>query len=140
MPAHQGRAVSYRPPRWDEHGRTGSIDVPAGCPLLIVEGDGACRREVAHLIDTRDLGASDQREAARRAAARDLDMDAIDLANMPPDGSPPDHDGWTAEEIPFNTAQRTWDTRRPHRLRHPGDPVRSGHPGRPGTGARAGAS
>jgi hypothetical protein len=52
VPVHQGQAVSYRPPRWDEHGREGSIEVPAGCPLLIVEGDGAGRREVAHLADT----------------------------------------------------------------------------------------
>jgi hypothetical protein len=52
VPLHHGRAVSYRPPRWDEHGREGSIEVPAGCPLLIIEGDGAGRREVAHLIDT----------------------------------------------------------------------------------------
>ena len=109
MPAHRGQAVSYRPPRWDEHGRAGSIDLPAGCPLLIIEGDGAGRREVAHLIDTVIWVQADQREAARRAAARDLNMDAIDLANMPPDGSPPDHDGWTAEEMPFNTAQRTWE-------------------------------
>jgi hypothetical protein len=90
-------------------GRPGSIDVPAGCPLLIVEGDGAGRREVAHLIDTLIWVQADQEEAARRAAVRDLDPDAIDLANMPPGGTPPDHDGWTAEEIPFNTAQRTWE-------------------------------
>jgi hypothetical protein len=31
VPAREGRAVSFRPPRWDEHGRAGSIDVPAGC-------------------------------------------------------------------------------------------------------------
>ena len=52
VPVHHGQAVSYRPPRWDEHGRAGSIEVPVGCPLLIIEGDGAGRREVAHLIDT----------------------------------------------------------------------------------------
>ena len=108
-PARLGQPVSYRPPPWDEHGRPGSIEVPAGCPLLIVEGDGAGRREVTHLIDTLIWVQADEREAARRAAVRDLDPDAIDLANMPPDGSPPDHDGWTAKEIPFNTAQRTWE-------------------------------
>ncbi len=108
-PAHQGQPVSYRPPRWDEHGRAGSIDVPGGCPLLIIEGDGAGRREVSHLIDTLIWVQADQGEAAQRAVVRDLDPDATDLANMPPDGSPPDHDGWTAEEIPFNTAQRTWE-------------------------------
>jgi hypothetical protein len=52
VPVHEGRAVGYRPPRWDEHGREGSIEVPGDCPLLIIEGDGAGRREVAHLVDT----------------------------------------------------------------------------------------
>jgi hypothetical protein len=34
VPVRQGRGVNFRPPRWGEHGREGSIDVPAGCPLL----------------------------------------------------------------------------------------------------------
>ena len=55
VPVRHGQAVSYRPPRWNEHGREGSIQVPAGCPLLIIEGDGAGRREVAHLIVPRSL-------------------------------------------------------------------------------------
>ena len=70
VPAHHGRAVSYRPPRWDEHGREGSIEVPDGCPLLIIEGDGAGRREVAHLIDTLIWVQADERETARRTDAR----------------------------------------------------------------------
>jgi len=45
-PVHQGRAVSYRPPRWAEHGRDGSIEVLAGCPLLVIEGDGAGGRRL----------------------------------------------------------------------------------------------
>jgi len=67
---HRGQAVSYRPPRWDEHGREGSIEVPAGCPLVIIEGDGAGRREVAHLIDTVIWVQADERVAARRSADR----------------------------------------------------------------------
>jgi hypothetical protein len=31
------------------------------------------------------------------------------MANLPSDGSLPDHSGWMAEEIPFNAAQRTWE-------------------------------
>ena len=107
-PVHQGRAVSFRPPRWEEHGRK----VHRGAGWLPVAGHRGRRRRAAgggHLIDTVIWVQADQGEAARRAAARDLDMDAIDLANMPPDGSPPDHDGWMAEELPFNTAQRTWE-------------------------------
>ena len=109
VPLHHGRAVSYRPPRWDEHGREGSIEVPVGCPLLIIEGDGAGRREVAHLIDTLIWVQADEREAGRRTAARAADRPAADLANRPVGGAPFDEDGWMAEEIPFNTAQRTWE-------------------------------
>ena len=109
VPAYQGRAVSYRPPRWDEHGREGSIEVPAGCPLVIIEGDGAGRREVAHLIDTLIWVQADEREAGRRAAARLANPPTGDLANKDPDGVPFDEDGWMAEEIPFNAAQRTWE-------------------------------
>jgi hypothetical protein len=108
VPAHRGEAVSYRPPRWVEHGREGSIDVPAGCPLLIIEGDGAGRREVAHLIDVLIWVQSDESEAERRRLARDRDPDALDVANQSVDGSPFDHAGWMAEEVPFNAAQRTW--------------------------------
>jgi hypothetical protein len=109
IPVHQGQAVSYRPPRWDEHGREGSIEVPVGCPLLIIEGDGAGRREVTHLIDTVIWMQADERETGRRTAERAAKRPAADLANRPVDGAPFDEEGWMAEEIPFNAAQRTWE-------------------------------
>lgn len=109
VPVHQGRAVSYRPPRWDEHGREGSIEVPGDCPLLIIEGDGAGRREVAHLIDTLIWVQADEREAARRSSARVANPPPADLANKAADGASFDEEGWMAEEIPFNAAQRTWE-------------------------------
>jgi hypothetical protein len=108
-PVHRGEAVSYRPPRWAEHGREGSIDVPAGCPLLIIEGDGAGRREVAYLIDALVWVQADEREAERRRLARDQNPDSLDMANRPLGGAPLDHAGWMAEEIPFNAAQCTWE-------------------------------
>jgi len=101
VPLHQRRAVSYRPPRWVEHGRDGSIEVPAGCPLLIIEGDGAGRRELAHLIDIVIWVQSDEREAERRV-----------LARIGKPGEAPTmlaHREWMAEEMPFNAAQRTWE-------------------------------
>ncbi len=101
VPARQGRAVSYRPPRWVEHGRDGSIDVPAGCPLLIIEGDGAGRRGVAHLIDVLIWVQADEREAERRVLTR------IGKPNEAPTIG--HHHEWMAEEIPFNAAQRTWE-------------------------------
>jgi hypothetical protein len=109
VPVHRGEAVSYRPPRWVERGREGSLDVPAGCPLLIIEGDGAGRREVAHLIDTVIWVQADEREAERRRLAREREPDALDLTNTAPGGAPFDNAGWMAEEIPFNAAQRTWE-------------------------------
>jgi hypothetical protein len=109
VPVHHGQPVSYRPPRWDSLRREGSLAVPAGCPLLIIEGDGAGRREAAHLIDTVIWVQADERETRRRGAARAADRPAADLANRPADGAPFDDDGWMAEEIPFNTAQRTWE-------------------------------
>ncbi|MDQ2876770.1 MAG: hypothetical protein M3Y33_18995 [Actinomycetota bacterium] len=101
VPVRQGRAVSYRPPRWAEHGREGSIEVPADCPLLVIEGDGAGRREVADLIDVLIWVQSGECEAGRRALAR----------IGKPDESPTlqDHREWMAEEMPFSTAQRTWE-------------------------------
>jgi hypothetical protein len=107
--ARGGEEVSYRPPRWAEHGRDGSIRVPAGCALLIIEGDGAGRREVAHLIDALIWVQSDERQAERRRLTRDRNPDTLDLANKPPGGAPLDYAGWMAEEMPFNTAQRTWE-------------------------------
>jgi len=100
-PARQGRAVSYRPPRWAEHDREGSIEVPAGCPLLVIEGDGAGRQEVTDLIDALIWVQADEREAERRV-----------LARIGKPGEAPTiwhHREWMAEEIPFNTAQRTWE-------------------------------
>jgi hypothetical protein len=100
-PVHQGRAVSYRPPRWVEHGREGSLEVPADCPLLVVEGDGAGRREVAGLIDFLVWVQSDEREGERRV-----------LARIGKPGEAPTlrhHHEWMAEERPFNATQRTWE-------------------------------
>jgi hypothetical protein len=108
-PVQQGRAVSYRPPKWDENSREGSLDVPVGCPLLIIEGDGAGRREVAPLIDTLIWVQADEREAARRSAARAVNPPAADLANKAVDGTPFDEEGWMAEEVPFNAAERAWE-------------------------------
>jgi hypothetical protein len=130
VPVHRGRAVSYRPPRWYSRGREGSLEVPAGCPLLIIEGDGAWPLEVAHLIDTVIWVQADEREAGRRAAARAADRPATDLANRAVGGAPFDEDGWMAEENTLQHRPADLGTRRPYRLRHPADPLRPEHPNR----------
>jgi hypothetical protein len=101
MPVHRGEPVTFRPPRWVEHGREGSIEVPASCPLLLIEGVGAGRYEAAHLIDALVWVQSDQQEAARRSLAR----------VGQPGGSPTVRDlrEWMAEEQPFLADQRPWE-------------------------------
>jgi hypothetical protein len=101
IPARSGRRVSYRPPPWDERKRQGAIEVPLGCPLLIIEGVGAARRECAHLIDVAIWVQSDERETERRNLSR--------LGQ--PDGLPTeqDHRQWMTEEIPFQAGQRPWE-------------------------------
>jgi hypothetical protein len=101
VPAHAGQPVAYRPPQWDQRQRPGAIEVPAGCPLLIVEGVGAARRESTHLIDVTIWVQSDEREAERRSLAR---------VGQP--GGPQTerhYRDWMAEEIPFVARERPWE-------------------------------
>jgi hypothetical protein len=101
IPARAGRPVSYRPPRWDERERPGVIEVPANCPLLIVEGVGGARRETAHLTDSAIWVQADERETERRSLAR---------VGQP--GGPPTVQhlrDWMAEEMPFLASQRPWE-------------------------------
>jgi hypothetical protein len=98
-PFRSGRDVSYRPPQWDVRGRSGSIDVPASCPLLLVEGVGSGRRELSGLLDAviwveTDAAERDRRDAVRVAAG---------------ETTPDDYAAWMAEEEPFVAGQRTWE-------------------------------
>lgn len=98
-PVRRGEAVSYRPPEWDERGRSGAIEVPAGQRLVIVEGVGAGRRELTDLLDgvvwvetpreTRD------RRDDERMAAGDVSRET--------------YESWMAEEEPFVAEQGTWE-------------------------------
>ena len=101
IPAHAGQPVSFRPPRWDDHHRHGAIEVPAGCPLLIVEGVGAARRESTHLTDAVVWVQADERETERRSLAR---------VGQPGESPTVQHlRDWMAEEIPFLADQRPWE-------------------------------
>jgi hypothetical protein len=101
-PARAGRPVSYRPPQWDERQRHGAIEAPADCPLLIVEGVGAARREIAHLTDAAIWVQADERETERRNLAR----------VGQPGGSPTVRHlrEWMAEEMPFLASQQPWES------------------------------
>jgi hypothetical protein len=100
-PARAGRPVSYRPKQWDERQRSGAIEVPADCRLLIIEGVGAARRESADLTDAAIWVQADERETERRNLIR----------VGQPGGSPTVQHlrDWMAEEIPFLAGQRPWE-------------------------------
>jgi uridine kinase len=98
-PLHQGQAVSFRPPAWDERGRRGVIEASAGSALVIIEGVGAGRRETAHLVDAVVWVQADLRGIERRNAARVVagETTAEDVA------------GWMEEEYLFVADQRPWE-------------------------------
>lgn len=99
QPVHRGEPVSFRPPAWRERSREGAIEVPADCELVIVEGVGAARRELMHLIDVVVWVQADMVEAERRGIERDGgDEAAVSFWHL-----------WMAEELPFMAQQRPWE-------------------------------
>jgi hypothetical protein len=50
-PLWRGEAVAFRPPAWEDRGRPGAIEVPAGASVVLVEGVGAGRRETVRFVD-----------------------------------------------------------------------------------------
>ena len=60
------------PDKWREHGREGSIRVPAGSPLVVVEGTGAGLRAVSNLIDAHVWVQTGDDVAERRGITRDI--------------------------------------------------------------------
>lgn len=98
-PVRDGRPVSYRPPQWDAGGRAGAIEVPAASTLVIVEGTGAGRRELAAVLDAVVWVESPEDEVDRRNAER------VAAGETTPD----DFAAWMAEERPFVAAERTWE-------------------------------
>jgi len=100
-PIHRGEAVSYRPPKWDERGRSGAIEVPASCDLVVVEGVGSGRAELAPLYDAVFWVQAD----ARAARARGLERDA---EHGRPDEVAAFWDHWEGEEAPHFAQDRPW--------------------------------
>lgn len=98
-PVRAGRAVAYRPPQWDAADRPGAIEVPAGTTLLIVEGVGAGRRELAPLLDAVVWMEVDRDDVDRREQER------METGETTPDVSA----AWMAEEDPFVAAEQTWE-------------------------------
>ena len=99
-PAYAREPVRYRPPAWEDWGRgKGAVEVPTGCSLLILEGVGAARRELMHVLDRVVWVQADLERAGTRGIIRDGgDAGAVSL-----------WDSWMAEEFPFLAEQRPWE-------------------------------
>ncbi len=98
-PIRAGQGISYRPPAWKERHREGAITVPQGCSMLILEGVGAARRELMHLIDIVIWVQADLEEAKARGVKRDGgDAGAAEF-----------WEEWMGEEFPFLADQRPWE-------------------------------
>lgn len=104
-PLRDGQPVHYRPPGWQAKGRPGAIDVPAGLELVVVEGVGAGRRELSHLLDAVFWVQSDYWEAERKGLDRDVQTgvngDAEEAARF--------WQRWQDQERLFLADQRPWD-------------------------------
>jgi hypothetical protein len=98
-PVRAGEAVSYRPPQWEAAGRAGAIEVPADCTLVIVEGVGSGRRELAPLLDAVVWVEAERTDIDRRNAERVAAGET----------TPENFAAWMAEEDPFVEAERTWE-------------------------------
>ncbi len=98
-----GEPVTFRPPAWQAKGRPGAIEVPAETRVLVVEGVGAGRAELAGRADLVVWVQSDAVQARRRGVARDVELGRT-LAQ-----AEDFWDEWAAFEDPFLAADRPWD-------------------------------
>jgi hypothetical protein len=98
-PVRRGEAVAFRPPAWDAQQRPGAVVVPAACPLVVVEGVGIGRRDLADLVDALVWMHIDLDVARPRALVRDGGGAAEEAF----------WDEWQAEERPFLAADRPWE-------------------------------
>jgi hypothetical protein len=98
-PVRRGEAVAFRPPPWDARARPGAVTVPAGCPLVVVEGVGIGRRDLAAYFDGLVWVQADRATARSRGVARDGGGAAEEAF----------WDEWEAAERPFLAAERPWE-------------------------------
>jgi hypothetical protein len=98
-PLRRGEAVAFRPPPWDARARPGAVTVPAGCPLVVVEGVGIGRRDLAPFFDGLVWVQTDRALAWARGLARDGGGAAQEAFW---------HE-WEAAERPFLAAERPWE-------------------------------
>lgn len=100
-PWRRGEAVDYQPPGWLSEGRAGAVEVLA-CPLLVVEGVGAGRAELAACADLVVWVQSDRDTARSRGLARDVEL------GRSPEEAEAFWDEWMRAEEPFLAADQPW--------------------------------
>lgn len=100
-PWRRGDEVSFRPPGWVARGRVGAVEVPRS-PVLVIEGVGAGRADLAVLADLVVWVQSDSAEARRRGLERDVEL------GRSPEEAEEFWDSWMRDEEPFHAADRPW--------------------------------
>lgn len=98
-PFRAGETVAFRPPAWDDRGREGSITVPVETSLLIIEGVGSSRQELAAWVNASVWMQADEDAIAERNAAR-IEAGEATSAGLA---------GWMSEELPFLADDRPWE-------------------------------
>ncbi|MFI6481825.1 uridine kinase [Nonomuraea sp. NPDC050663] len=97
-PLHRGEAVDFRPDAWITHGRPGSITVPGDVDIVLVEGTGVIRDELAPWLDA--------------SVWMQGDLDAQERLLVIRDGDSPEQlehvANWLREEHPFLVRERPW--------------------------------
>lgn len=104
-PAKRREVVVFTPPAWEPRGRTGSVDVPAGTEVLLVEGTGAYQRGFDHLYDAVVWVQADFGEAERRG----IERDGASGVNGDREQAEAFWHEWMAAEIPYLAEQRAWE-------------------------------
>ena len=98
-PFRTGDTVAFRPPAWDERGREGSITVPVETSLLIIEGVGSSRQELAAWVDASVWVQANEDAIAERNATR-IEAGETNSAGLA---------GWMSEELAFLAEDRPWE-------------------------------
>ncbi|WP_128772720.1 uridine kinase family protein [Actinomyces oricola] len=102
---HTTGALDYVPPAWRPHGRSGSVVVQAGTPLVVVEGTGASMRAVTDLLDACVWVQTDDQVAEDRGIQRDI----AEGVNGGVEDTVAFWHWWMAGERRFFAADRPWE-------------------------------
>lgn len=100
-----GDPLDLRLPAWARAGRPGSLTLPAGLSLVVVEGVGASQRGVVELLDAILWVQSDFGIAERRGIERDI----AEGMNGNRDETIAFWHEWMAHELGFLRDQRPWE-------------------------------